>query len=56
LTGVKADQPTARPMIDVTREPRGRLKVAAFRRAVTVNEMARDLRASEFSDNAGGTA
>ncbi|WP_332119844.1 hypothetical protein [Azorhizobium caulinodans] len=39
---------TARLTIDVTPELRGRIKVAAFRRGVTVAEMLRDLLAREF--------
>ncbi len=54
--GAKADLFTARLTIDVTPEQRGRIKVAAFQRGITVAEMLRDLLAREFPDNAGGTA
>jgi hypothetical protein len=43
---------TARLTIDVTPELRGRIKIAAFQRGVTVAEMLRDLFAREFSENA----
>ncbi len=39
---------TARLTIDVTPELRGRIKIAAFRRGVTVADMLRDLLAREF--------
>ena len=39
---------TARLTIDVTPALRGRIKVAAFRRGVTVADMLRDLLAREF--------
>jgi hypothetical protein len=52
--GAKAAPFTARLTIDVTPELRGRIKVAAFQRGVTVAEMLRDLLAREFPDNAGG--
>ena len=54
--GAKADLFTARLTIDVTPELRGRIKVAAFRRGITVAEMVRDLLAHEFPDDPGGTA
>jgi hypothetical protein len=44
---------TARLTIDITRDLRGRIKVAAFQRGVTVAEMLRDLLAREFPENAG---
>ncbi|OYZ66832.1 MAG: hypothetical protein B7Y12_22445 [Rhizobiales bacterium 24-66-13] len=44
---------TARLTIDVTPELRGRIKVAAFRRGVTVAEMLRDLLAREFPPTSG---
>lgn len=44
---------TARITIDVTPELRGRIKVAAFRRGVTVAEMLRDLLAHEFPPTSG---
>jgi hypothetical protein len=39
---------TARLTIDVTPELRGRIKVAAFRRSVTVADMLREMLAREF--------
>lgn len=45
---------TARLTIDVTPALRGRIKVAAFRRGITVAEMLRDLLVREFSDDTGG--
>lgn len=39
---------TARLTIDITPELRGRIKVSAFRRGVTVADMLRDLLAREF--------
>lgn len=39
---------TARLTIDITPELRGRIKVAAFRRGVTVAEMLRELLVREF--------
>jgi hypothetical protein len=44
---------TARLTIDITPELRGRIKVAAFRRGVTVAEMMRDLLAREFPTTDG---
>ena len=44
---------TARLTIDVTPELRGRIKVAAFRRGITVTDMLRDLRAREFPSSEG---
>ena len=44
---------TARLTIDVTPELRGRIKIAAFKRGVTVADMLRDLFAREFSSNPG---
>ena len=63
-TWVKAaDAPPARPVdaagftarltIDVTPELRGRIKITAFQRGVTVADMLRDLLAHEFPDNHG---
>ena len=46
---------TARLTIDITPTLRGRIKVAAFRRGLTVADMLRDLLAREFP-NEGGTA
>lgn len=46
----KADIYTARLTIDVTPELRGRIKVAAFRRGVTVAEMIRALLEDRYRD------
>lgn len=43
----------ARLTIDVTPEQRGRIKIAAFQRGVTVADMLRDLLAREFPEKAG---
>lgn len=47
---------TARLTIDITPALRGRIKVAAFRRGVTVADMLRDLLAREFPADPGDTA
>ncbi|MVA32569.1 hypothetical protein [Agrobacterium vitis] len=44
---------TARLTIDVTPELRGRIKIAAFRRSVTVADMLRDLLVREFPPTEG---
>ncbi|MGY3441292.1 ribbon-helix-helix protein [Bradyrhizobium sp. USDA 4473] len=44
---------TARLTIDVTPSQRGRIKVAAFRRGITVADMLRELLAREFPADAG---
>ena len=44
---------TARLTIDITPELRGRIKVAAFRRGITVTDMLRDLLAREFPASEG---
>ena len=44
---------TARLTIDITPELRGRIKIAAFQRGVTVAEMLRDLLAREFPPTEG---
>jgi hypothetical protein len=44
---------TARLTIDITPELRGRIRIAAFRRGVTVADMLRDLLAREFPDDPG---
>jgi len=44
---------TARLTIDITPELRGRIKVAAFRRGVTVADMLRELLAREFPHTEG---
>ena len=43
----------ARLTIDVTPDQRGRIKIAAFRRGVTVTDMLRDLLAREFPRTEG---
>lgn len=50
----RADLYTARLTIDVTPELRGRIKVAAFRRGVTVAEMLRRLLDEAFPIEADG--
>jgi hypothetical protein len=44
---------TARLTVDVTPALRGRIKVAAFRRGITVADMLRDLFAREFPADPG---
>ena len=44
---------TARLTIDVTPAMRGRIKVAAFNRGITVADMLRELLACEFLDTSG---
>lgn len=44
---------TARLTIDITPELRGLIKVAAFRRGITVTDMLRDLLAREFPPSEG---
>jgi hypothetical protein len=44
---------TARLTIDITPELRARIKIAAFRRGVTVADMLRELFAREFPANPG---
>ncbi len=44
---------TARLTIDITPDLRGRIKVAAFRRGITVADMLRDLLAGEFPSTEG---
>ncbi|HSI19935.1 ribbon-helix-helix protein [Labrys sedimenti] len=46
---------TARLTIDITLELRGRIKIAAFQRGVTVADMLRELLAREFPITAGDT-
>jgi hypothetical protein len=48
-----AEEFSARLTIDVTPTLRGRIKVTAFRRGVTVAEMLRALLDREFPDDAG---
>lgn len=45
---------TARLTIDVTPDLRGRIKIAAFQRGITVADMLRDLLAREFPQNPKG--
>lgn len=45
---------TARLTIDVTPDLRGRIKIAAFRRGVTVADMLRELLAREFPPTTEG--
>ena len=52
---VPSDEFTARLTIDVTPALRGRIKVVAFRRGLTVADMLRALLAREFPDD-GETA
>ena len=49
----KADAFPARLTIDVTPGLRGRIKVAAFRRGVTVADMLRELLGREFPEDSG---
>jgi hypothetical protein len=44
---------TARLTIDVTPDMRGRIKVAAFKRGVTVADMLRELFTREFPEHSG---
>lgn len=44
---------SARLTIDITPELRGRIKIAAFGRGVTVADMLRELLAREFPSNTG---
>ncbi|KAB2739952.1 hypothetical protein [Brucella anthropi] len=46
---------TARLTIDITPELRGRIKIAAFSRGVTVAHMLRELLEREFPDTQGDT-
>ncbi|HLN23918.1 MAG TPA: hypothetical protein VK558_08040 [Patescibacteria group bacterium] len=46
---------TARLTIDITPSLRGRIKIAAFQRGLTVADMLRDLLAREFPDSQGET-
>ncbi|MHB8884389.1 MAG: hypothetical protein ACYC5H_04740 [Methylovirgula sp.] len=49
----KADAFTARLTIDITSKLRGRIKVAAFRRGVTVADMLREMLTREFPEADG---
>lgn len=46
---------TARLTIDITPELRGRIKIIAFQRGVTVADMLRELLAREFPSTSGDT-
>ncbi len=46
---------SARLTIDITPELRGRIKIAAFQRGVTVADMLRELLSREFPSTEGGT-
>ncbi|OJU55551.1 MAG: hypothetical protein BGO00_06805 [Alphaproteobacteria bacterium 62-8] len=48
-----ADLYTARLTADITPALRGRIKIAAFQRGITVADMLRDLLAREFPDTDG---
>lgn len=50
-----SDRFTARLTIDVTPELRGRIKVTAFQRGLTVADMLRELLAREFPTTDGGS-
>lgn len=50
-----ADVYSARLTVDITPALRGRIKIAAFQRGVTVADMLRDLFAREFPPTDGGT-
>ena len=54
--GTKAHHFAARLTIDITPDLRGHIKVAAFRRGITVAEMLRDLLSREFPPNSRGAA
>ncbi|MQW87827.1 hypothetical protein [Sinorhizobium saheli] len=51
--GTDAAAYSARLTIDITPELRGRIKIAAFGRGVTVADMLRELLAREFPDTQG---
>jgi hypothetical protein len=51
---VAAELYSARLTVDITPALRGRIKIAAFQRGVTVADMLRDLLAREFPDTDGG--
>ena len=53
--GSDAAEFTARLTIDVTPDLRGRIKIAAFQRGVTVADMLRELLAREFPPAEGDT-
>lgn len=51
--GAKHPEYSARLTIDITPELRGRIKIAAFARGITVADMLRDLLAREFPESEG---
>jgi hypothetical protein len=53
MRGSAGDGFTARLTIDVTPSLRGRIKIAAYQRGVTVADMLRDLLAREFPNAEG---
>jgi hypothetical protein len=55
IAASKADLYTARLTIDVTPDLRGRIKVQAFQKGVTVAELLRGLLDREFPDDKGVT-
>ncbi len=50
-----ADAYSARLTVDITPATRGRIKIAAFQRGMTVADMLRDLFEREFPPTDGGT-
>ena len=52
--GATGDVYTARLTVDITPTLRGRIKIAAFQRGVTVADMLRELLAREYPDKDGG--
>lgn len=56
IAACKADIYTARLTIDVTPELRGRIKVQAFQKGMTVAELLRGLLDREFRDDNGVTS
>ncbi|MGH8514984.1 MAG: hypothetical protein ACREV8_13795 [Gammaproteobacteria bacterium] len=55
-SSAKGDRFTARLTIDVTPGLRSRIKIAAFRRGITIAQMLRDLLSRHFPDDAGDAA
>ena len=56
VSRTNADAFTARLTVDITPDLRGRIKVAAFRRGITVADMLRGLLSQTFPDTDGGTS
>jgi len=52
----ESDRFSARLTIDITPELRGRIKIVAFQRGVTVADMLRELLAREYPSKRGGTS